>query len=101
MFLLYAISIVVMKVQRHERKLKSRLGLGKLTRKVLRLLKADVKFPVSSIGQKKIAHEATIVDKYHVPQREIKIALLNAEGKRAHACMMQVLMERQRRLQLY
>lgn len=80
----------------HERKVKSRLGLGKLTRKVLRLLKADVKFPVSSIGQEKIAHEATLADIYHVPQREIRSALLNAERKKA-----EVIMEQERRPRLY
>jgi len=87
---------MVIKVQRHERKLKSRLGLRKLTRKVLRLLKADVKFPVSSISQEKIAHEATLVDTYHVPHREIRSALLNAERKKA-----EVIMERQRHPRLY
>ena len=87
---------MVIKVQRHERKLKSRLGPGKLTRKVLRLLKADVKFPVSSIGEEKIGHEATLADTYHVPQREIRSALLNAERKKA-----EVIMEQQRRPRLY
>lgn len=78
---------MVIKVQRHERKLKSRLGLGKLRRKVLRLLKADVKFPVSSIGQKKIAHEATLIDIYHVSQKETRSALINAERAKARALM--------------
>jgi len=84
---------MVIKVQRHERKLKSRLGRRKLTRKVLRLLKADVKFPVSSIGQEKIAHKAALVDTYHVSRKETRNALLNAERNRA-----MVLMERQKRL---
>jgi len=83
----------VFKLQRHEVKLKSRLGLGKLARKMLRLLRADVKFPVSSIGQEKFAHVTTPVIVYHDSQREIRSALLNAERKKAQA-----LMEQQKRL---
>jgi len=71
-------------------KLKS---LGRLARKVRRLLNAEKEFQASLIGQEKTAHEATLVDTYHVPQREIRSAMLNAERKKA-----EVLMDRQRHL---
>ena len=74
-------------MQRHEGKLKSRLGLDKLTRKVLRLFRADVKFPVSSISEEKFAHVAAPVVIYHDSHKEIRSALLNAECKKAEALM--------------
>lgn len=77
----------MIKLQRHEVKLKSRLGLDKLARKVLRLFRADVKSPVSSIGQEKFAHVAAPVIIYHDSQKEIRSALLNAERKKAEALM--------------
>lgn len=68
-------------------KLKSRLGLGKLSRKVLRLLRADMELPVSSIGQEEFAHEATSANAFHYSQREIRNAFLAAERKKAEAQM--------------
>jgi len=78
---------MVIKMRRHEVKLKSRLGLGKLTRKMLRLLRADVESPASSISQEKSAHVAASGIIYHDSQREIRSALLNAERKKAEALM--------------
>ena len=83
----------VIKVQRHEEKLKNGLGLGKLTRKVLRLLRADAKFPMSSDEQEKSTHVAVPANIYHNSHREIENTLLNAEWEKA-----QVLTELQRRL---
>ena len=77
----------VIKMQRHEVKLKSRLGLGKLARKVLRLFRADVKSSVSSIGQEKFAHVAAPIIIYHDSQKENRRALLNAECRKAEALM--------------
>jgi len=77
----------VIKMQKHKVKLKSRLGLGKLARKVLRQFRADVKSSVSSIGQEKFAHVAAPVIIYHDSQREIRSALLNAERRKAEALM--------------
>jgi len=65
-------------------KLKS---LGRLARKVRRLLNTEKEFQASLTGQEKTAHEATLVDTYHVPQREIRSALLNAELAKARALM--------------
>ena len=76
-----------MKMRRHEVKLKSRLGLGRLTRKMLRLLKADVESPASSISQEKSAHEAVPGIIYHDSQREIRSALINAERQKGRALM--------------
>jgi len=78
---------MVIKVQKHEEKLKSGLGLGKLARKVLRLLRADAKSPLSSIEQENFAHTVAPVNVYHDSQREIRNALLNAECKKAEALM--------------
>ena len=75
----------VVKMQKHKVKLKSRMGLGKLARKVLRQFRAEVKSPVSSIGQEKFAHVAAPVIIYHASQREIRSALLNAERRKAEA----------------
>ena len=72
-------------MQRHEVKLKSRMGLDKLAGKVLRLFRADVKSSVSSIDQEKFAHVAAPVIIYHDSQREIRSALLNAERRKAEA----------------
>jgi len=59
---------------------------------MLRLLKADVESPASSISQEKSAHEAVPGIIYHDSQREIRSALLNAERQKA-----EVLMEYQKR----
>jgi len=77
----------VIKLQRHELKPKSRLGLDKLARKVRRLFRADVKSSVSSIDQEKFAHVATPIIIYHDSQKEIRSALLNAERRKAEALM--------------
>ncbi|TET20041.1 hypothetical protein E3J74_04330 [Candidatus Bathyarchaeota archaeon] len=74
-------------MQKHEEKLKRGLGLGKMKRIVLRLLRADAKFPLSSIEQEKSAHAVAPVNVYHDSQREIRNALLNAECKKAEALM--------------
>jgi len=63
--------------------LRKRLGLGKLARKVLRLLRADAEFPVSSIDQEKFVPVNISLDS----QRENESALLNAERKKAEALM--------------
>jgi len=79
---------MVIKVQRHEGKLKSGLRLGKLTRKVLRLLRADSKSPMYSIKQENACmHTVAPVNVYHDSQREIRNALMNAELKKAEALM--------------
>ena len=70
-------------MQRHEEESRRRLGLGKLARKVLRLLRADAEFPFSSIGQEKFAP----VNISHYSQRENRSASLNAERKKAEALM--------------
>lgn len=60
-------------------------GLGKLTGKVLRLLRAGMKFPASIIDQERNAPQiATPVGIY---QGEIRSALLNAECRKAEALM--------------
>jgi len=66
-------------MQKHEVKLKSRLGLGKLTRRVLRLWRANVQSPMSSIGE-----EDAPANIYASMQAS---ALLNAEHKKAEALM--------------
>ena len=77
----------VIKMQKHQVKLKSRVGLGKLARKVLRQFRADVKSSVSSIGQEKFVHAAAPVIIYHDSQREIRSALINAERQKGKALM--------------
>ena len=62
--------------------LRSRLGLSKLTERVLRLLRVDGEFPSSSITQ-----EAEAVDTYYISHREIRNTLLNAELIKAEALM--------------
>ena len=66
-------------MQKHEVKLKSRLGLGKLARRVLRLWRANVQSPMSSIGE-----EDAPANIYASMQAS---ALLNAERKKAEALM--------------
>jgi len=83
----------VMKMHTPKVKLKS---LSRLAWKVRRLLTAEKEFQASVTGQEKIAHEATLVDTYHVPQREIRSAWLNAERRKA-----EVLIERQKHPQLF
>lgn len=78
---------MVMKVQRHKEKLKSGLGLGKMKSKVLRLLRADAKFPLSLVEQEKSAHAVAPANIYHNSHKEIRNALLNAEWKKAQALM--------------
>lgn len=68
-------------------KLKSRLGLDKLSRKALRLLRADAESPVSLIGQEEFADVAATVTAYRYSEREIRSVLLNAEQKKAEAQM--------------
>lgn len=77
----------MIKVQKHEEKLKRGIGLGKMKRIVLRLLRADAKSPLSSIEQENFAHTVAPVNVYHDSQREIRNALLNAECKKAEALM--------------
>lgn len=74
-------------------KLKS---LSRLAWKVRRLLTAEKEFQASVTGQENIAREATLADTYHVPQREIRSAWLNAERRKA-----EVLIERQKHPQLF
>ena len=64
-------------MQKHEVKLKSRLGLGKLARRVLRLWRANTQSPMSSIGE-----EDAPTNIYSPMQAS---ALLNAERKKAEA----------------
>jgi len=64
--------------------LRSRLGLSKLTERVLRLLRVDGEFPSSSIAQ-----EAEAMDTYYISHREIRNALQNAELRKAEALMAQ------------
>ena len=71
----------------HEVKLKSRLGLGKLTRKMFRLLRSDESFPATSVSQEKFTHEAVPVIINHNSQREFRSALVNAERQKAEALM--------------
>jgi len=66
-------------MQKHEVKLKSRPGLGKLARRVLRLWRANVQSPISSIGE-----EDAPANIYASMQAS---ALLNAERKKAEALM--------------
>ena len=72
---------MVIKMKR-DTNLRSRLGMSKLTERVLRLLKVDGKFPSSSIAQ-----EAEAVDTYYISPREIRNNLLNAELRKAEALM--------------
>lgn len=82
----------VIEMQEPLEKLKSKLGLSKLSRKMLRLPRANAEFPVSSAGKEKFAHlVAPII--YHESQNEIRSALLNAECMKAEAL---ISMERQK-----
>jgi len=74
-------------MKRYKINVKSRLSLHKLTGKVLRLLRADVKSPVSSTGQEKLVHVAAPVIIYNHSQRETRNALLEAEQAKANAIM--------------
>jgi len=73
----------------------SSLNLGKLTTKVLRLLRAD-KFPASSFGQEESPDEISYSNSYQVSETEIRNACLNAEYLKAQA-----LLERQKHPQFY
>jgi len=66
-------------MQKHEVRLKGRLGLGKLARRVLRLWRTSVQSPMSSIGE-----EDAAANIYASMQAG---ALLNAERKKAEALM--------------
>ena len=66
-------------MQKHEVRLKSKLGLGKLARRVLRLWRANVQSPMSSIGE-----EDAPAYIYASMQASV---LLNAERKKAEALM--------------
>ena len=74
-------------MRRHETELRSRLGRRKLSRRVLRLLRAVTGFPVSSIGQEELACVVApmAVNISHDSRREIRSALLNAERRKAEA----------------
>lgn len=74
-------------MRRYKEKLKSDLKLSTLTKKVLRLLRVDAKFSVSSIDQENFAHEASPINIYQDSQRELGSALLEAERKKAEALM--------------
>jgi hypothetical protein len=75
-------------MQKHEVKLKNRLGRRRLARRLLRLWRADAQPPASSIDL-----EAAPVNIYGNSWREeTRVALLNAERKKA-----ETLMEWQRR----
>jgi len=78
---------MVTKVRLNKGELKSSLSLGKSTEKKLRLPKANTKFPVSPIDQKKSAQAVATANICHNSQKEIKNAMLNAEYKKACACM--------------
>lgn len=77
----------LIKLQRHEVMLKSKRGLDKLTRNVLRLFRADVKSSVSSIGQVKFPQVAAPVIICHDSQKETRSALINAEYQKGKALM--------------
>ena len=77
----------VIRLRKHEARLKTRLGLGKFARKVLRLFRADVKSPESSLGQEKFVHVAAPVIIHPNSQREIRSALINAERQKGKALM--------------
>ncbi len=83
-------------MQRHIGKLKSRIDLGKLTGKMLRLLRSDVKLYASLAAEEESLNSQLIqpapVHVYPDSFKNIKSALLNAERKKAEA-----LMELQRR----
>jgi len=66
-------------MQKHELKLESRLGLGKLAKRVLRLWRANMQSPTSSIGE-----EDAPANIYAPMQAS---AVLNAERKKAEALM--------------
>jgi len=78
---------MVIRMKRYEINVESRLGLRKLTGKVHKLLRADVKSPVSSVGQEKLVHVATPVIIYNHSQRETRNALLEAEQAKVRALM--------------
>lgn len=60
------------------------LGLGKLTRKMFRLLKLDRQFPAFSLEQEETTHITSPVI-YHDSLMDLKNALLEAEHAKAIA----------------
>jgi len=74
-------------MRRHETELRSRVGRRKLSRRVLRLLRAVTGLPVSSIGEEELAYVVApmAANISHDSRKEIRSALLDAEHRKAEA----------------